>query len=122
MLWEAVLYGFVQSYGFGMEIEAFQAQFSRGISEFLWLFLGRTKQSVKLTVGMENEVRRRSYSNTILAWKTRQIYVGQIWCREVLSLAGNVILLLICTFLKLNNISLSFSLGFPTLRFSLAFA
>jgi hypothetical protein len=41
--------------------------------------------------------------------------VGQIWCCEVFSLAGNVVLLLICTFLKLNNkISLSLSLvGFP---------
>jgi hypothetical protein len=40
--------------------------------------------------------------------------VGQIWCCEVFSLAGNVVLLLICTFLKLNNRSLSLSLvGFP---------
>jgi hypothetical protein len=48
--------------------------------------------------------------------------VGQIWCCEVFSLAGNVILLLICTFLKLNNRSISLSLGFPTLGFSLDFA
>jgi hypothetical protein len=49
--------------------------------------------------------------------------VGQIWCCEVFSLAGNVDLLLFCTFLKHNNkISLSLSLGFPTLGFSLAFA
>jgi hypothetical protein len=39
--------------------------------------------------------------------------VGQIWCYEVFSLAENVVLLLICTFLKLNNkISLSL-VGFP---------
>jgi hypothetical protein len=39
--------------------------------------------------------------------------VGQIWCCEVFSLAGNVVLLLFCTFLKLNNnISLSL-IGFP---------
>jgi hypothetical protein len=38
--------------------------------------------------------------------------VGQIWCCEVFSLAGNVVLLLICTFLKLNNKSLSL-VGFP---------
>jgi hypothetical protein len=50
----------------------------------------------------------------VLEWKTRQISVGQIWCCEVFSLAGNVILLLICTFMKLNNRSLSLSLiGFP---------
>ena len=66
------------------------------------------EQSVQLTVGMENEVRKRLDSGTVLAWKTRQIYVGQIWCCEVFSLAGNVVLLLICTFLKHNNkISLS---------------
>jgi hypothetical protein len=36
--------------------------------------------------------------------------VGQIWCCEVFSLAGNVDLLLFCTFLKHNNkISLSLS-------------
>jgi hypothetical protein len=44
--------------------------------------------------------------------------VGQIWHCEVFSLAGNVVLLLICTFMKLNNKSLSLSLslslvGFP---------
>jgi hypothetical protein len=34
--------------------------------------------------------------------------MGQIWCCEVFSLDGNVVLLLICTFLKHNNkISLS---------------
>jgi hypothetical protein len=46
-------------------------------------------------------------------------------CFEVFSLAGNVDLLLFCTFLKHNNkisFSLSLSLGFPTLGFSLAFA
>jgi hypothetical protein len=42
-------------------------------------------------MGMENEVRKRLYNNTVLARKTRQIYVGQIWCYEVFSLAGNVI-------------------------------
>jgi hypothetical protein len=45
----------VQPYRFGMEIEAFQAQISRQIFVFCSLFLGRTKQSVQLTVGMENE-------------------------------------------------------------------
>jgi hypothetical protein len=39
--------------------------------------------------------------------------VGLFWCCEVFSLAGNVYLLLFCTFLKLNNnISLSL-VGFP---------
>jgi hypothetical protein len=39
--------------------------------------------------------------------------VGHIWCCEVFSLAGNVVLLLICIFLKHNNkISLSL-IGFP---------
>jgi hypothetical protein len=109
----------VQSYGFGTEIEAFLARFSRQISDFLWLFLGRTEQSVQLTVGTENEVQKRPYNSTVLARKTRQISVGQIWCCEVFSLAGNVDLLLFCTFLKHNNkISLSLSWvsphwGFP---------
>jgi hypothetical protein len=97
-------------YGFGMEIEAFQARFFRRISKFLWLFLGCIEQSVQLTVGTKNEVRRRPYNSTVLARKMRQIYVGQIWCYEVFSLVGNVVLLLFCTFLKLNNnISLSLS-------------
>ena len=39
--------------------------------------------------------------------------MGQFWCCELFSLAGNVILLLFCTFLKHNNkISLSI-IGFP---------
>ena len=97
------------TYEFGTKIEAFRAQFSKRISKFWWLFMGRTEQSVQLTVCMENEVQRRSYNNTVLARKTRQISVGQIWCCEVFSLAGNVVLLLICTFLKLNNKSLSLS-------------
>jgi hypothetical protein len=63
-------------------------------------------------MGTENEVRKRRDSGKILAWKTRQISVGQIWCCEVFSLARNVVLLLICTFLKLNNKSLSL-VGFP---------
>jgi hypothetical protein len=64
-------------------------------------------------MGTENEVRRRSYNNTILAWKMRRIFVGQIWYCEVFSLAGNVVLLLFCTFLKhINKISLSL-VGFP---------
>jgi hypothetical protein len=64
-------------------------------------------------VGTENEVLKRSNSGTVLAWKTKQIFVGQIWCCEVFSLAGNVDLLLFCTFLKHNNkISLSL-VGFP---------
>jgi hypothetical protein len=42
-------------YGFGMEIEKFWAWISRQISVFCSLFLGRTEQSVQLTVGMENE-------------------------------------------------------------------
>jgi hypothetical protein len=62
--------------------------------------MGRTKQFVQLTMGTKDEVRRRMYSNTVLTWKTRQISVGQIWCCEVFSLAGNVVLLLFCTFLK----------------------
>jgi hypothetical protein len=37
--------------------------------------------------------------------------VGQIWCCEVFSLARNVVLLLISTFLKLNNKSISLSLS-----------
>jgi hypothetical protein len=91
-----------------MKIEAFWAEFLRWISEFWWLFLGHTEQSVQLNAGTENEVRRRPYNSTVLAQKTRQIFVGQIWCCEVFSLAGNVVLLLFCTFLKLsNNISLS---------------
>jgi hypothetical protein len=74
-------------------------------------------------MGMENEVQKRLDSGTVLAQKTRHISVGQIWCCEVFSLAGNVDLLLFCTFLKHNNkISLSLSLGFPILGFSLAFA
>jgi hypothetical protein len=47
---------------------------------------------------------------------------GTVFVAEVFLLDGNVILLLYCTFLKLNNLSLSLSLGFPTLGFSLAFA
>jgi hypothetical protein len=58
---------------------------------------------------MENEVWKRQDSGTILARKTGQISVGPIWCCEVFSLAGNVILLMICTFLTLNNKSLSLS-------------
>jgi hypothetical protein len=51
LLWEVILYRSVQSvrfhtvhtaYGFGMEIEAFWARFSRWILDFWWLFLGRT--------------------------------------------------------------------------------
>jgi hypothetical protein len=93
------------------------AQFSRQFSYFRWLFLGHTKQSVQWTVGTKNEVRKRQGSGTVLAQKMRQIYVGQIWCCEVFSLVGNVVLLLICTLLKLNNKSLSLSLvGFPHIR------
>jgi hypothetical protein len=59
-------------------------------------------------MGMKNEVRRWSYSGTVLARKTGEISVGQIWCCAIFSLAGNVDLLLFCTFLKHNNkISLS---------------
>jgi hypothetical protein len=44
------------------------------------------------------------------------ISVGHIWCCEVSSLARNVVLLLICTFLKHNNkISLAL-IGFPHIR------
>jgi hypothetical protein len=72
--------------------------------------LGRTEQSVQVTMGTENDVWKRSDNGTILARKTWQIFVGQILCCEVFSLVGNVILLLICTFLKHNNeISLSLS-------------
>jgi hypothetical protein len=86
----------------------FLAQFSRRFLDFRWLFLGRTKQSVHVIVGTKNKVRKRPNSGTILARKTRQISMGQIWYCEVFSLAGNVVLLLICTFLKHNNkISLS---------------
>jgi hypothetical protein len=93
-----------------MKIEKFWAQISRRISIFCSLFLGRTKQSVQLTVGTKNEVQKRLDNGTVLAWKMRQISVGQIWCCEVFSLAGNVDLLLFCTFLKHNNkISLSLS-------------
>jgi hypothetical protein len=67
------------------------------------------EQSVQQTVGTENEVWKRLDSIIVLARKTREIYVGQIWCCEVFSLARNVVLLLICTFLKLNNKSLSLS-------------
>jgi hypothetical protein len=75
-------------------------------------------------VGTKNKVWKRRDNGTVLARKMRQIFVGQIWCCEVFSLAGNVVLLLICTFMKLNNksLSLSLSLGFPTLRISMAFA
>jgi hypothetical protein len=107
----------------GTEIEAIFGTVFEAVSRFLWLFLGRTKQSIQVTVGTENEVRKRSDNDTVLERKTRQISVGQIWCCEVFSLVGNVDLLLFCTFLKHNNkISLSLSLGFPTLGFSLAFA
>jgi hypothetical protein len=110
-------------YGFGSENRGNFGTIFEAVSRFLWLFLGRTEHSVHVTVGKENEVRKRPDSGTVLAQKTRQISVGQIWCCEVFSLAGNVVLLLICTFLKHNNkISLSLSLGFPTLGFSLAFA
>jgi hypothetical protein len=71
------------------------------------------EQSVQLTVGTENEVQSRSYNSTDLAHFSRQNLVGLFWCCEVFSLAGNVYLLLFCTFLKLNNnISLSL-VGFP---------
>jgi hypothetical protein len=71
----------------------------------VWVVL---EQSVQLTVGMEIEVQYSPYSSTDLAQKTRQNLVGLFWCCEVFSLAGNVYLLLFCTFLKLNNnISLS---------------
>jgi hypothetical protein len=84
------------------------------IFRFSMVVLGHTEQSVQVTVGTKNEVRKRSDNGTVLARKTRQISVGQIWRCEVFSLAGNVVLLLICTFLKLNNRSLSLSLvGFP---------
>jgi hypothetical protein len=45
----------VQQYGFGTEIEEFWAQISRWIFVFYSLFLGRTEQSLQLTVGMEKE-------------------------------------------------------------------
>jgi hypothetical protein len=86
------------------------AQFSRQISDFCSLFLGHTEQYVQLTVGMENEVWSRLYRSTVLAQKTRQNLVGLFWCCEVFSLAGNVYVLLFCTFLKLNN-NLSLSLS-----------
>jgi hypothetical protein len=78
---------------------------------------------VKIYFWGEKVIQKRSDRGMVLAWKMRQISVGQIWCCEVFSLARNVDLLLFCTFLKHNNkISLSLSLGFPTLGFSLAFA
>jgi hypothetical protein len=112
----------VSTISYSLYIRTNLAQKLRQFSDFRWLFLGHTKQSVQWTVGMKNEVRKRQDSGTILAWKMRQIFVGHIWCCEVFSLARNVVSLLICTFLKLNNKSLSLSLGFPTLGFSLAFA
>jgi hypothetical protein len=49
----------------------FWACFSRQISDFWLLFLGRTKQSIQLTVGMEIKVQNRPYSNMDLARKSR---------------------------------------------------
>jgi hypothetical protein len=65
--------------------------------------------SVQFTVGMENEVRNRSYNNMDLACFSRQNLLGLFWCCEVFSLVGNVYLQLFCTFLKLNNIFVSLS-------------
>ena len=58
---------------------------------------------------------KESYNNTYLAHFSRQNLVGLFWCCDVFSLAGNVYVLLFCSFLKLNNrsLSLSLSLGFP---------
>jgi hypothetical protein len=81
----------VQPYGFGMEIEANFGTVFEAIFRFSVVVLGRTEESVQWTVGMENEVRKRRDSGTVLAQKTRQIFVGQIWCCEVFSLAGNVV-------------------------------
>jgi hypothetical protein len=71
--------------------------------------MDRTEQSVQRIVGTEYEVQRRPYSSTYLAHFSRQNLVGLFWCCEVFSLARNVYLLLFCTFLKLNNRSLSLS-------------
>jgi len=95
-----------------------RARISRQILDSCSLFPGRMEQSVQLTVGTENEVQKRPYSNTDLARFLRQNLFGLFWCCEVFSLARNVYLLLFCNFLKLNkNISLSHCVsphwGFP---------
>jgi hypothetical protein len=95
-------------YGFGTKIKVASSMDFKADFIFLFIFLGRMEESIKLTMGIENEVWRWLYNSTILAWKMRQISVGQIWCCEVFSLAGNVVFLLFCTFLNHNNkISLS---------------
>jgi len=57
-------------YGFGKEIEAFRARISRRIFVFCSVFLGRTKQSIQLTMGMENEA--EGGRTTIRFWHEKQ--------------------------------------------------
>jgi hypothetical protein len=97
----------------------FLAQFSRQISDFCCCFWAVRNSPYNTLLAQKSRYKRRSYNSTDLARFSRQNLVGLFWCCEVFSLAGNVYLLLFCTFLKLNNnISLSLSWvsphwGFP---------
>jgi hypothetical protein len=99
-------------------------QKSRHFLEIL-LLLGHTVQVVQHYVG--HVFRGTDLKEIVQLYGLGHIFQGRnfgtVFCGyEVFPLAGNVYLLLYCTFLKLNNISLSLSLGFPTLGFSLTFA
>jgi hypothetical protein len=81
-------------YRFGTKIEVifgtdFEADFS-----FLFTVFGPYGIVHTVDCGNMKMRQKRSDNGTVLAWKTRQIFVGQFLCCEVFSLAGNVILLL----------------------------
>jgi hypothetical protein len=108
-----ILYSPYSQYGFGTEIEAVLGTIFEADFRFLFVVSGpygtvRTTDCWHKNRGTEEVVQQYGFGT-----KTRQNLVGLFWCCEVFSLAGNVYLLLFCTFLKLNNnISLSL-VGFP---------
>jgi hypothetical protein len=92
----------------GISVTDFEADFN-----FLFVVYGAYGIVCTTNCGHEKRGKRRLYNSTVLAQKMRQISVGQIWCCEVFSLAGNVGLLLFCTFLKHNKYICLSLVGFP---------
>jgi hypothetical protein len=109
-------------YRFGTEIKAVLGMVFEADFRFLFAVSGpygtvRTNDCWHRKRGMEEVVQQYRF-DTFFEIE----FLGLFWCCEVFSLTGNVYLLLICTFLKLNNnISLSLSRwvsphwGFPWL-------
>jgi hypothetical protein len=68
------------------------------------LLLGRTVHVIEHSVGhsFEEQIWRRSYSCTDLGMFSKAENVGTVFVAEVFLLVGKVILLLYCTFLKVE--------------------